>query len=143
MLPGKLKKWKGPIERLVFFARMLQSWGVKNSIYIEYIGKWLKLQLFQIRNGFFKKISPLQTFFYLLYPKQTYLSTIKNVVLRFRFFAKNFLQIIFQKNVKNDTFREENRLLSKNYLFSIKVFNTKLDQCQKNGSFELLHVPLP
>ena len=50
----------------------LQSLGVKNLIYIEYREKWSKLQLFQIKNGFFKKISPLQTFFYLLYPKQTY-----------------------------------------------------------------------
>ena len=56
----------GQIKKIIqssgqLFARTLQS--VKNLIYIEYREKWSKLQLFQIKNGFFKKISPLQTFF--------------------------------------------------------------------------------
>ena len=58
---------------------------------MEYRGKWLKLQLFQIRNGILKKSHRSKHFFDLLYPKQTYFGAYfnnKNVGLRLRFFAK-------------------------------------------------------
>ena len=61
-----------------------------------------KLQLFQIRNGYSKKIPPLQTFLLLLYLKQTYFGASfnnKNGKYKDSFFAKKLFGFFLFENV--------------------------------------------